>query len=48
MAWACAGQHYNADSYSEVIVTVDDETICCRMKSYFSEHLENLIDESRR
>ena len=34
--------------YSEVIVTVDDETICCRMKSYISAHLENLIDEFRR
>ena len=31
--------------YSEVIVTVSDETICCRIKSYISEHLENLIDE---
>ena len=29
----CAGKHYNAVSYSEVIVTVDDETISCRMKS---------------
>ena len=28
--------------YSEVIVTVNDETICCRMKSYISEHLENI------
>ena len=34
--------------YSEVIVTVNDETICCRMKSYISEHLENIIDEFRR
>ena len=48
MAWVCAGKHCNAVSYSEVIVTVDDETICCRMKSYISEHLENLIDEFRR
>ena len=48
MAWTCAGKHYNAVSYSEVIVTVDDETICCRMKSYISEHLEKLIDEFRR
>ena len=32
--------------YSEVIVTVNDETICCRMKSYISEH--NIIDEFRR
>ena len=39
---------YNAVSYSEVIVTVDDETICCRMKSYISEHLENLIDKFRQ
>ena len=31
--------------YSEVIVTVSDETISCRMKSCISEHLENLIDE---
>ena len=31
--------------YSEVIVTVNDDTICCRMKRYISEHLENLIDE---
>ena len=48
MAWTCAGKHYNAVSYSEVIVTVDDETICCRMKSYVSEHLENLIDKFRQ
>ena len=34
--------------YSEVIVTVNDETICCRMKSYTSEHLKNLTDEFRR
>ena len=34
--------------YSEVIVTVNDDTICCRMKRYISEHLENLIDEFRR
>ena len=34
--------------YSEVIVTVADETISCRMKSYISAHLENLIDEFRR
>ena len=34
--------------YSEVIVTVSAETIYCRMKSYISEHLENLIDEFRR
>ena len=34
--------------YSEVIVTENDETICCRMKSYISEHLENIIDEFRR
>ena len=27
--------------YSEVIVTVNDETICCRMKSNISEYLEN-------
>ena len=33
--------------YSEVLVTVYNETICCRMKSYISEHLENLIDEFR-
>ena len=24
--------------YSEVIVTVNDDTICCRMKRYISEH----------
>ena len=29
--------------YSEVLVIVSDETICCRMNSYISEHLENLI-----
>ena len=34
--------------YSEVLVTVNDETICCRMKSYISEHLQNIIDEFRR
>ena len=34
--------------YSQVIVTESDETICCRMKSYISEHLENIIDEFRR
>ena len=34
--------------YSEVLVTVNDETICCRMKSHISEHLENLIDEFKR
>ena len=27
---------------------VNDETICCRIKSYISAHLENLIDEFRR
>ena len=34
--------------YSEVLVTVNDKTICCGIKSYISEHLENLIDEFRR
>ena len=34
--------------YSEVIVTVSNETICCRIQSYISEHLENLIGEFRR
>ena len=34
--------------YSEIIVTVNDETICCTMKSYISEHFENLIAEFRR
>ena len=34
--------------YSEVIVTVNDEAISCRMKSYISEHLENIIDEFSR
>ena len=34
--------------YSEVLVTVNDDTICCRMKRYIGEHLENLIDEFRR
>ena len=34
--------------YSEVIVTVNDKTICGRMKSYISEYLENLFDEFRR
>ena len=34
--------------YSEVKVTVNDETMCCRMKSYISEHIENLIDEFRQ
>ena len=34
--------------YSEVIVTVNDENTCCRMKSYISEHLENITDEFRR
>ena len=27
---------------------MDDKTMCCRMKSYISAHLENLIDEFRR
>ena len=34
--------------YSEVIVTVDDKTICCRMKSYISAHLEHLIYEFKQ
>ena len=34
--------------YSEVIVTVNEKIICCRMKSYISKHLENLVDEFRR
>ena len=34
--------------YSEVLVIVNDETICCRMNSYISEHLENLIDKFRQ
>ena len=34
--------------YSEVIATVHDETICCRMKSYISEHFGNLIAEFRQ
>ena len=33
--------------YSEVIVTVIDETIQ-ESESYISEHLENIIDEFRR
>ena len=31
--------------YSEVLVIVNDETICCRMNSYISEHPKNLIDK---
>ena len=27
---------------------MNDETICCRIKSYISEHIKNLIDEFRR
>ena len=34
--------------YLEVLVIVHDETICCRMNSYISEHLENLIDKFRQ
>ena len=34
--------------YSEALVTSNDETICCRIKSYISEHLENVIDEFRQ
>ena len=34
--------------YSEVLVIVNDETICCRMNSYISEHLENLIGKFRQ
>ena len=34
--------------YSEVLVIVNDETICCRMNSYISQHLENLIDKFRQ
>ena len=34
--------------YSEVLVIVNDDAICCRMKSYISEHLENLIDKFRQ
>ena len=34
--------------YSEVLVIVNDETICCRMYSYISAHLENLIDKFRQ